>query len=382
MSKKESWLCSRKVSNPTRTSLFRSIPFTQIHAAIVGAPLSKPWSQWHVIWSVAILLARLWVTWIFLEYNIKRNKSIETLNDLAFFFLAHVTYILILLKKNLIIDFLASEGSSAPKLRKIDLLGPLVYGVIIVITIIPAIGSKNAMDRFKRLFLSSIPDSFCTLSNILVFTLQILYKLWFQLAPICAVIYALGYQVLYYYKVNVLKSISSNLNSLTLNGFLAKLKQVIHKQKQFESIFGPFILYCVCYNFFVNVYIFIHIQRLVSQEREIDFSNFSLYYIAYSVLVEAMSIGLIICISRCNEKIQSLSSDISDLIEVKLSKDLACNFLLVKYLQKKMHTSFNRPLTAHKIVDINKRVVLTTTASCFSFAVLLIQINNGALISK
>ena len=326
------------------------------------------------------------MTWRYLSCNFEYSEAVEIFNEFAFYFFAYATYWAIFKKRNLIFDFLASnsDASLESRMRKIDLVGPLFYTALVVSKVLPLLASRDLYEMFKRSLFSSIPESYYILTKTLIIVSVIFYKLLFLLSPICVVLYALGYQVLYSYKMKVLRFISNNLNSITFNCLVTKLEQVARKHKQFESIFGPLVLFCLCYNFFATVYFFILLEKLTSG-RSLNFQPFDFYYfcyLAYCFLVEAIFIGLVICVSHCNDKIGGLSNDILESIELKLSQNLSSNFLLVDYLEGKIDNSFKEPLTAYKVVAVDKRVVFATAASCLSFAVLLIQINNGALVSK
>ena len=195
--------------NFTRGSLFKLMPCTHIHLIILGAPVCDCWKLWHIALLVVTSLIRLWMTWRYLSRNFAVSEAIETFNEIAFYAYAYATFWVILRRLNLIFDFLASNygASLESKMRKIDLVGPLIYVTMTATTVIPIIASRDVFEEFKNFVFPSFFDSFFILTKILILFYLVSYKLWFQLSPICVVIYALGYAVLYSYKMKVLKFI-------------------------------------------------------------------------------------------------------------------------------------------------------------------------------
>lgn len=359
-------------------SFIRLIPLTQLSCVAAGIFLCNPTRKWHMVWSLVTVLLRLWMAYCYASEEIKARGTIESINEVTFYSFTFVSYILLAKKKSSTVQFLSSEKLSPVDLRKVDLLCLLFYLGAVAMTTIPEVESPILFGLNKKKVFGSLLRSFPTVESIMCFLSLVIYNFWFQLAPLFSVIYALGYMVLYSCKLNALNFIETNLHQLDHRSLMLKLKQVKCKQKQFESIFGPFLLLVLGNNFLATMYFFLILKLMIADESGLYY-NYCLYYIAYCVHIEIICIGLIFCIAHYNAKIKDLSDEVLGQIEAKSSGNLHLNFLLVKYLQEKINKSINDPLTACGMVNVDRQIVLGIAASCISFAVLLIQINNGAL---
>lgn len=369
---------NKKTSISNEKPLFRLIPWTQLGFLVAGIVLFNPTRKRHVVWSFLTILLRLWLCYSYVSERIKTSSTIETMNEFTFYSFAYGTYILLVKKKSKIVHFLSSEPLSAVNLRKVDLLCVAFYLGSVLLTTIPVVESPILFESNKKMLLGSLFTSCPIIRTILCILFLALFIFWFQLSPLCSTTYALGYTVLYSYKVNALNCISANLHQMSHQSLILKLKEVKSKQKQFESIFGPLLFIVLCNNFLATIYFFLILKLMIS-EAGLIYYNYCLYYIAYCVLIVTTCIGLIFYIAHYNGKIKDLSDEVSEQIEAKSGEHLHSNYLLVNYLQRKVNKSINDPLTACGMVNVDRQIVLGIAASCVSFSVLLIQINNGAL---
>lgn len=363
--------------NSTANSLFKVAPFTYIASLFFGVPLITPVKGHHEMLSVVTLLLRCYSVYAALIYDFTSEFSIVFLNQLALSFLGFVTLWLFINKRASIISFLSSDTASAPKLRRTDILCPILCLGPLLLQILPALCSSVSYLYHKNKLVGSFFD-FSPILEYTVFSVFFALALnWFQVVPLCVILYSLGYCVLYTHKMTVLASISSNWHCITYSRILKMLKDVSAKQEQFEATFGPFLFISLCYNFLSTVY-FIYGLKLTISSRMAHLY----YFMASCLLVQIICIGLIFFISICNEKVKKLSMFVSDQLESKFDQDISMTFLMVNYLQNKINSCINEPVTACKMVNVDRKIVLTIATSCVTFSVLFVQINDGALDSK
>lgn len=322
------------------------------------------------------LVPRLWISYSAIKYDLKRDITMIFINQIAVCFLGYLTLILFLRKRREIVTFLKSDASLAPKFRRFDLIFPIFFLGPIVFHYIPLLSAKFSFELYEKKFLGSI-FAFCPILQMIMSHLVLISTLtWFQLAPLCAILYSLGYSILFVYKVNTLTSISENFNSTQYKCILLKLTSVSVKQEQFESIFGPFLFICLCYNFLSTVYL-IFVLQVIFLNRSLHLSSFA----ASCLCIQAICIAFIFFISIYNEKLKKLSMRISSQLELNLIDNCPAHFWVVSYLQNRITSCINEPLTAWKMVTVDRQVILTIATSCVTFSVLFIQINNGSLIN-
>lgn len=352
-------------------SLFKLIPFTFVNSFIFGVPLSAEVKFHHrILFSVSLSL-RLWVSYVYFKKNIERQVRMDIINQWTFYTLSYVTLGVFVRKRVRIANYLLLDPSLGPKLRKIDLLSLLFFLATLGLTLMPLlIGGLHESN--EQILVPSFFDFCPLLKRIIFWTLSVLYTLWFHLVPLCASIYALGYCVLYDFKYRTLATISDNW--ATPHVLILKLRGVSLRQEQFESTFGPFLLVCLFYNFIVSVYLFCTLKLLNSEGLKHYY-----FYITFCFYIQAICIGLILSVSHFNEKLKVLSNLLLGQIKLKLGQDLQVNSCLINFWQNEINNSINEPLTACKLLVIDRQIVLTIAASCVSFSVLWIQINNGAL---
>ena len=351
-------------------SLFKLAPCTFILAFVLGIPLSSPLKFGHLILVLVAFLLRVWLTYCNLR---PLQLNIDSVNQMSYYSLAYLSFWLLAKKSRAIVQFISSNPHSTAKVRKLDILTFLFYFVVTVLTYIPLFDEEE-LESDKEAFVPKFLDFSPTLKEI-TFTLLLLYHtIWLQLSPLCAIIYALGYRVLFEFKMNTLTSLFTSFHPVNYRPFLAKLKSVRERQKQFESIFSCFLFLSLSYNFLATVFFFLNVKLLTSQGK-----SFYYYYIVYCLFLQMMCIGWIFFVSFYNEKLKQTSDSVSAQLEMQLGENLPANSSLINFLQKKIHMSINEPLTACKMVTVDRQIVLATATSCVSFAVLVIQINNGAL---
>ena len=365
---------TRKLNNKTedesssRKSFFKLAPCTFIISLIFGIPLSSPRQIRHFILFAVTLLLRTWLTYGELSgMKITSELSIR----LVYYSLSYTTFFLFLKKSSSIADFISLGPHSVAKVHKIDVLSLLFYSLVLLFLSFPMSDELSEKD-FVPSFVTFSP----TFRHIL-FTFNLAYHIiWVEMGPFCAVVYALGYHVLFEYKWSVLTSIH-HLHPVDYSQFLVKLNSVSDKQKRFESIFSCLLFVSLFYNFLATAFFFHNFRVLISQGLTSYY-----YYTFYCLFLQIVSIGLVFFVSHYNERIKAFSSSVSTQLELQLGKNLPNNSSLIIFLRQKIHESINEPLTACKMVTVDRQIILATAASCVSFAVLLIQINNGALVAS
>lgn len=352
----------------SKKSFFRLAPCTFIIASILGIPLSSHSKSWHRILLLATLSLRVWLTYT----NIRPDFtfSLASIAQLSYYILGYMTFILIYRKKSDIASFVKSNAHLRWKLRKIDLLSLFLYSLVVVIIAIPLMQHKQM--EYEANWAHS---SFLSLKKLL-FSLLFFYQIiWLQMAPLTAILYTLGYCVLYNLKCRTLAQIFTHWDSVNFRPLLFRLKIVSKKHQQFEAIFGPLLLICLIYNFILSVYFFYNL-KLVSAEKGGGRGGMYYFFIAFFVYIMSICISLILCVSHFNEKLKDLSNFVSDEIKTRLSDNFPANCPVITFLEKQINKTINEPMTACKLVTVDKQTVLAIAASCVSFAVLLIQIHD------
>ena len=350
-------------------SLFKLAPCTFIIAFILGIPLSSRSKSWHLLLFLASVLLRLRLACSDLD----SSRLDFAVAQLVYYGLALVTFCFFFKKRTQVVKFISSYPHLAPRLRRIDIVSLISYSMVLILLCYP-LSDEGELALVMKAFPMSFLDHSPTLKHILFAMTYSYHLIWIQIAPLCVVMYALGYNVLFEYKWNILASICSSLHPVDYSPLLAKLKSVSDKQKQFESIFSCFLFVSLFYNFLATVFFFLNVIFLISKGK-----SFYYCYIFFCLFIQIDSIGLVFFVSHYNKRIEAFSSSVSTQLELQLGKNLPVNSSLIIFLQKKIHEYINEPLTACEMVTVDRKIVLTTAASCVSFSVLLIQINNGAL---
>lgn len=371
-------ICEEVAGEEARKSLFKTIPFVSLNCLLLGIPLSSSLKVLHLVLYAVALLLRFCMLGLALQDDIRMVTPMISLGDFFLHCMGSITFCVLMKKRSGIVAFLSSDSSSTSKMRKIDLLWPIIFFVPFLLEYAALCTDVNVFKYYKGKFLLSALDSHRTVQRVLIQLLVVVHLVWFGMEPLCVFIYALGYCVLYNHKLNVLTSISNKWHVNNFKSILLKLQSVTQKQEQFESAFGPFLFICLCYNFVSSVLFIYFLDFIYSNRSKGDFSH----AVASRFFIQLISMGLVFLISIYNEKLRKLSFQISEQLELKLTESASEKFLAVTYLQSKINKSINRPLTACKMVTVRRQVVLTIAASCVTFSVLLIQINNGSLMAK
>lgn len=360
-----------------RKCLFKFIPFVHINSLLLGVPLITPAQVHHRMLHIFSLLAHIFVFCFLVKRNFEQKNSMVIVSDLLYNSMGMIAFFLLLKKRKCIVDFISSDESLAPKLKRIDTVWTLTFSSFLFLEYFCVHLSPLLYEFYETKFLLKFLNSFPTLQRILIHLMAIGYVIMFQTEPMCLVLYSLGYCVLYSYKFGVLKSTSSSWQVDSLRATLLKLQSVTKIHDQFERTFGPFLLVLLCYNFVSAVYFIYFLNLLISS------GVLEMYYTgAFTLFSQLISIVLILVISIYNERLKKLSLDLSDQLELNLGGNSVENFLMVKYLQCKIVKCINQPLTACKMVTIRRHIVLTIITSCVTFSVLFIQIYNGSLITS
>lgn len=350
----------------------KSIPFVSINFLLLGIFHSSS-KFWRFTFDFVASLLHLGMSYVVIRYDVRMEPSIFSFSICLHHCMGMSAFLLLMRKKSEIRSFLTSNSSLAPKLRKIDILWPLAFSVPVILEYV--VLYLHPRTHYKGRFAIAALDHSPTLQLALVHLCFIVYMTWFELEPLCLILYSLGYCVLYNYKFDVVSSIFYGEHVNTFPSILLKFQSVTRKQQQFESVFGPFLLISLCYNFISTVFFIYLLNVLLINPRSYD-----LYHVLTGRLfLQAVSVGLIFVISIYDNKLKKFSRQIADQLELKLAECSAKDFLVITYLQRKIDSSINKPLTACEMVTIQRHVILTIATSCVTFAVLLIQINNGAL---
>ena len=348
-------------------SLFKLAPCTFIIAFILGMPLSTATTFRHLSLFLANLLLRIWLSYSELS---TLNMTFQPFARVNHYLAAYVTSYLFFKNSRKIVTFISSGQSLAPKLRKIDILCLLLYSVVVTLFYCVALNIEFRGPKSALSFLDGSPAFKRIVLSILTF-----YQItWLQLAPLCAVVYALGFCVLFEFKVNTLASLLHDFHPVNYRPLLTKVKSVSDRQQQFESVFSCFLFVSLFYNFLSTIYFLYNLTLLVSHS-----NKYSYYLIIYNLFQQAICIGLIFFVSFHDERLKESTNRVCGRIELQMGENLPANSCLITFLRKKIYKTINEPLTACKMVTVDRQIVLATAASCVSFAVLLIQINNGAL---
>lgn len=360
-------------SNSPHVSLFKLIPFTATICFWFGVPLSNPTKVHHWVLFVVTLVPRILYSYSAMKYDLEVAIAMISINQLTFLGLGYIFLFVLARNKSKVVSFLTSDASVAREFRKIDLLCPLLILVPMLLQHFPIFISPPLFVYFETKCCSLL-QCCPTVKYIVARITFVSVFLWFQLIPLCSVFYSLGFRILYSHKMSILTEISNNWRSSNFDSILLKLNTVCEKQKQFESIFGPFLFICLCYNFISTVFFINLVNRLILGE-----TSFLFYYAASMMSVQLICITLVLLISIYNEKIKTFANFISAQLECRLTEEPLSTFFMINYLRKKIYAVANEPLTACKMVTLDRQIILTVATSCVTFSVLLIQINNGAL---
>ena len=369
---------SRKTGdgNSAKKSLLRLVPCTSIVCCAFGILLTTPTRVHHVLLFGATALVYLWVSLVMMRDNSPRERaSIEVVDAAIYYSLAQITLWFLWAKKSAMVNYLSCDVSWNERwtMRRTDFLWVLFSAG----AVIHACSMSQSTEPFASLLTSGL-DSHPRLKSILSVALSVLHKLWFEMAPLtCMTLYLLGFQVLYARKFHALASISRDWPLANPQSILLRMKQVSLKHQQFECVFGPFLFFCLCYNFLVTVYFIYSLKLLISEGKYA-----SINIVVFSVFEQVICFAIILFISRRCEGLKDMAKALSDQLEARLADTPPASYSMVHYLQNKVHTSINEPLTACRMVVLDKQIVLAFVSSCVSFSVLFIQINNGALVSS
>lgn len=360
--------------NSPERRLFSFVPFTYVACVLYGVPLSNPTKLRHVIALIVTLIPRIWISYFALKYDFANGVKLIILKQFYLNVLGLITFCLLVKKKSQIVSFLTSDVLLVHKFKRIDLLSVFLFILPPVLHHIPVWFSPHLHEMYRKKFLGSAFECYPILQRVLFYATFVSLVHWFAIASLTVVLYYFGYCVLYAHKVRVLASISFNRQSTNFTSLLSSLNSVSERQKEFETIFGPFLLVCFTYYFMATLY-FIDIIRQLFMGGH----SHLYYFVAACLFSQATCIGLIFLVSSGNEKVKNLSASVSARLDTQLAQSNPCSFLMVNHLQKRIHYSINEPLTAWKMFTVHRQVILTIATSCVTFSVLFIQINNGAL---
>lgn len=361
--------------HPPEQSLFKMLPFTCLICLFFGVSLSNTTRKCRWLPLVCTLPPRLWIVYFGMKHDLEQDFFVIFLNQGADFFVGFVTLWLLIQKRNEIVSFLSSNLSLVPKLRRFDLLVPLFIFTPILFESLPLLKATHLLSYFETKFLGShLTYNFIT-RFIISFTICMCTSIWFQLVPLGLVIYYLGFCVLDAERVDFLDCLSNNWRSTGYNSILRRVKVVSQKHQEFESIFGPFLFMCLCCYFTSTVYLISLVRMLLTNSQD----GYLYYFFASCFIIQLMCIGMIFFISLFNEKVKHRAAVVSAQLEFELIQHSSATFLMINYLQSKICSSINEPLTAWKMVEVDRKVILTIVTSCVTLSVLFVQINNGAL---
>lgn len=375
MLKVKNWFKQTNFNEKThQVSLFSTVPCTYITCIIFGVPLSYPRRTHHLVVYFVSFALRLFQSYIMMEPAISGGMTMISINYLLSMVLSYTLYGLFLQKREAIVQFLSS-ASEVSKMKSIDRLQPLLHFGPILLSELGFLAS-SAKPYQKDWFGSTL--ACCPTVKLALHHLMFLLGLTlFQTSTLCMVMYALGYCLLHAEKSSVLTSISKNWKSVEYEVIINQLKSVADKQEHFECIFGPFLFICLCQTFLITVYLIYMLQQVIQHY----FPQWTCLIFSAS-LIQVSSIGLIFFVSICNDRLKRQAASVSSQMEANLSGHSARTLWLIGHLQKKIKHTINEPLTACKMMTVDRQIVLSIAASCVSFSVLYIQINNGALNSK
>lgn len=358
--------------------MFKLVPCVFANSILLGVPLSTPKKVSHCILHVIACFFRALSTY----YAVKDVFVSEAASSIALTMfvscsLEVILFFLLLNKANAIISFLSSDSSLALKLKKIDLL--LLPGCFcsVFLMCLPMFASESFFNYSESIFGAPFFNSRSVPQRIWVYISTFFFSLIYQSVPLAVILYSLGYCVLHHFKVNILNSIANGWQMNTFHSIMVKLQSVTKKHEEFESIFGPFLLVCLGYNF-IAVVCFIYFLNLAIVTRNME----EMYTIAGELFIQLSTMGLIFVISIYNEKLRQQFIHVQEQMELLLVKNSGENTSLITYLLSKLDKSINEPLTACKLINIRRHVLLSIATSCVTFAVLLIQINSGNLTSS
>ena len=375
MRRLKSWfkVAQHKPENCRKESLFRTIPFTYIIFLTSGICLSNVSKIAQFTTYLVFLVLRVLFACAMLKFEFELDVSMVAISHVMNFFLAFIAYGLLIRKRQAIIDFVMSDVTARTGLKRIDLLFSLAHFGSIVFMIISLFVIPEEYSVFD--FMDCCPR----LSAVLMYIFLAVNLVLFQITTPCAFIHALGYCVLYTEKFNVLNSISREIQeqSLDYNCTLKRLKSVSAKQDQFEFIFGPFLFLSLLIFFILTVFLIYYVQVSLLY-RTFDF----LFITVYSFFIQMACMGHIFFVSICNDRLRTKAADVSSQLEENLTAYPTRTLWLIGHLQKKIDETINQPLTAWKMMIVDRKIVLSTAASCVSFSVLYIQISNGSLNSS
>ena len=371
------WSTKAKSANETaqEVSLSRTVPFTHIICIIFGVPLSSPRKRHHLVTYLAFFLLRIVTSYGVLEPEMSSGVSLVAIAHVLSLLFGFFVYWLLIQRREVIVTFLSSNAEAVGKMKNIDRLHPLMHcGPILLADITFSVSSVGPCQ--KELFASAL-DCCPTLRLVLCEAMLLLALFLYQTATLCMVTYALGYCVLYAEKSSVLTLIGRTWKSVEYDVIVRQLKSVSVKQERFESIFGPFLFICLCQTFLNTVDLIYTIQVVLFHRM-----NSLTLFVASGLLTQVSCVGLTFYVCICNDRLKSQAASVSFQMEQQLARHSATTLLLISKLQRRISETINEPLTAWKMLTVDRQIALSIAASCVSFSVLYIQINNGALNSK
>lgn len=359
----------RKEDEDAKKSVVKVIPFTCLYSFFFGIPLVSPFRFRHLILLSVTLSLRIWATYQYYVFNINVRPAIELSTVTAIYAIAYVLFYILVKRRIEIVKFISSDASLAPRMRKLDLIWLLFYSGMLIhayFWYIHLVSKSETVESFL------IPVFSPFVRSSMLFTFMVLNIMWFELSPLCVTLYFLGFNVLYSYKLNTLNSILNE--SMSARNILMEMKKVSIKHHQFETTFGPFAFFCFCYSFFATVYFFFNLKLVIQAGK-----SYYYYSICFCLLVVTLCFGMIYLVSCRNERLRLLTNLLLDQLEAKLIDGSPGNHFMIFYLRNKISTAINEPLTACRMVFLDRQIIFAFLGSCVSFSVLYIQINNGAL---
>ena len=366
----------RKFSDKTshQVSLFNSIPLTYGICLVFGVPLCNPTKVHHSIAFIISLVPRIIYTYFSLKYDFENETPVIFINQLTIIALGFSFFFILSQKRSQIVTFLTCEPSLVSKFRRLELIYFFLFLVPIALYNLPIFFFPVIRGSIEQKFIGP-PWQFCpTLHQIVGQFLLVLCLIWFQLIPLSVSLYSLGFCVLHSYKLNISASVRADCKCKDYSSVICKMQLISRKHSQFESIFGPFLFIGLCYNFLTAVYFIKMIDILLGKP-----PPFLFYFAAANVFAQATCFGMIFAISIYTQRTKEFLASISSHLEFELTQNSLGDFLMINYIRKKLDSLVNEPLTACKMITLDRQVILTIATSCVTFSVLLIQINNGAL---
>lgn len=328
--------------------------------------------------------------WIFLVLNLLNNTaffiksiilfkpSLSFFNSLLGTVLQLTMFLILMFKRKRIKEFMDMVSSSLAHenkktLRLLDVSCVLTFFAIFVVDAGYSciFMEEQLVFELENFNLSDTARTITLVINGIVSVHSTYLSNWLL---IISTLYASSFASIYYLQLEQLKNLKEFFSAGENVRLLAKLVEIDENKALFECCFSFIPFSSLIWNF-TRIIMLLFI--LLDQRNDWETVEFKILATCQTVVVVAACALAIYTVSILQENIEDNCIKLCNSIRYRaINEDGRFNY---QYLIDKIHETFDKNVTVWNICDVRRGLVFTVGSSFLTFAVLLMQVNNGSL---